>query len=100
LCISAYRFQSEQQSPFCNPAAIEALHHGMETILTYYHYLNKGTKPFELALTDEGLQEVRDRTGLTHDQAELIRDTANMVKERGECPTPSALPLLAAFRSR
>ncbi|KAK5702417.1 hypothetical protein LTR17_022344 [Elasticomyces elasticus] len=67
---------------FANPFSIQAHHSGAQTILAHWHYINKGQRPFQKALTKEGLTEVRATAGLTEEQARFTQASASAIRDR------------------
>ncbi|KAM3529957.1 hypothetical protein MY4038_005174 [Beauveria bassiana] len=69
--------------PYANPKSIQAHQSGAQTMLAHWHYVDKGLKPFQMALTSEGLKEVAKRANLNPEQTDLVRTTATWIRDQG-----------------
>ncbi|KAH8890279.1 hypothetical protein GQ53DRAFT_183501 [Thozetella sp. PMI_491] len=67
---------------YARPMTILKYHEGMRTLLAYYHLSDQTFRPFQLALSAQGLESLAQTAGLNPDQAEHVRWTANAMKER------------------
>jgi hypothetical protein len=75
--------QDEMQERFANPRSIQAHHSGAQTMLAHWHYVNKGSRPFQGALTPQGLKEVQATAQLTNEQALFVARSARAVRQKG-----------------
>ncbi|PMB68509.1 hypothetical protein BM221_005088 [Beauveria bassiana] len=71
-------------TPYANPKSIQAHQSGAQTMLAHWHYVDKGLKPFQMALTSEGLKEVAKRANLNPEQTDLVRTTATWIRDQGK----------------
>lgn len=81
---SLHVWKLTEQTEYANPSSIKEHHVGAVNLLYHFHYVNKGSLPFELALHPTGIQELTRASELMPDQVEFIFQTALLVKERGK----------------
>jgi hypothetical protein len=73
-----------RQERFANGQSIQGHHSGAQTILAHWHHINKGSRPFQDALTSKGLGKVQDLAQLTSEQAKFIEKSAHEVWLKGK----------------
>jgi len=56
---------------------------GILTMLAHFHLINKGKRPFNLAMDPAGVKELATAE-LNDEQVKFVKETAIMVKERSE----------------
>lgn len=57
---------------------VEELHNGARTLLAYFHYLNKGARPFTLDWTSA---ETVAMAELNAEQVRFVKETAELIRE-------------------
>ncbi|KAF2473832.1 uncharacterized protein BDR25DRAFT_217243 [Lindgomyces ingoldianus] len=67
------------EARFFRHSVVESLHNGAKILLAYFHYCNKGSRPFSM---DWSSPDQMARAGLDTEQAEFMRLTANEVQKR------------------
>jgi hypothetical protein len=55
---------------------------GILTMLAHFHLINKGKRPFNLAMDSAGIKELASAAELNEEQVNFVKQTAVMVNER------------------
>jgi hypothetical protein len=92
-----HRSNIQFQAKYFNPALIEQLHSGAQTMLAYFHYCNKGHQPFALAHESN---EVFTMAELDTEQLGFIRDIAKELKKRGRLDLTNSWSMFLMLISR
>ncbi|PHH64553.1 hypothetical protein CDD81_4332 [Ophiocordyceps australis] len=74
-----YARKHGMQRRFAREDMIKEYHLGAKILLAYYHYCNRGARPFSLACQDQDLRNLGD---LSPDEIGFVRSTAKYAREK------------------
>lgn len=78
-------FLLDRQNRFLNPESIRDHQEGCLILLSYFHYRNKGSMPFELTQDAKGRQQLAKLADLNSSQIEFLERTWVSVQASCKC---------------